>query len=173
MKKSTWLGLGAVAIAVLAGRRRGDDHDVAGDAAVVTEDVEALARVITSEADRYSEAERIAIGWAVRNRARKRGVSIARLVCWPNCGPCCKGRPFSSARPASKVNMELARRVLAAPQSADPTDGATAFFEPKVQDWLVAARREGYHYTSDKLREKWKREGQRQLSTVGAFEFWA
>jgi spore germination cell wall hydrolase CwlJ-like protein len=159
------LGVGAIGVAWLVGRKpRGD---------VAHDDVDALARVITSEADRYSEVERTAIAWAVRNRARKRGASIAKVVCSPTCGPCCHGRPFSSARPATAVNRELAERVLAAPQSDDPTGGATSFFEPRVQDKLVAAGHEGYRFTSVQLRDKWKREGQSTRATVGAFEFWA
>jgi hypothetical protein len=96
------------------------------------------AKVKTSEANGYSEAERVAIAWTVRNRAHKRGVSIAKLVCTPTCGPCCDGRPFSSAREATAANRELAKRVLAEPQTDDPMHGATAFFEPRVQDKLVA-----------------------------------
>lgn len=162
-----WIGLGAVGISWLVGRKRSPDEDGARD------EVDALARVITSEADGYSEVERTAIAWCVRNRARKRGTSIAKLVCTPTCGPCCHGRPFSSARPSTVVNRELAVRVLGAPQSADPTGGATSFFEPRVQDKLVAAHREGYRFTSAQLRERWIRDGQRARTTVGAFELWA
>jgi hypothetical protein len=160
MRRSVWIGLGIVGAALLLGRD-------------VISEVEALARVVTSEADGYSEHERTAIAWAVRNRARKRGVSIAKLVCSPTCGPCCQGRPFSSAREATATNRQLARRVLAAPQSSDPTSGATAFFEPRVQDKLVAAHRPGYRFTSSELRQHWRREGQAPRVTVGAFEFWA
>ncbi len=62
--------------------------------------------------------------------------------------------------------------MLAAPESADPTGGAYAFFEPRVQDRLVAEGRPGYRYTSAELREKWQREGQRPKGAVGAFEFY-
>lgn len=157
-------GIGAIGAAVLLGRRPDDVPAI--------DELEALARVVTSEANGYSERERIAIAWAVRNRARKRGVTIAQLVCSPTCGPCCQGRPFSSARSATAANRALARRVLAAPQWDDPTFGATAFFEPAVQDRLVAQGHGGYRFTSDELRERWRRDGQRQLSTVGAFELW-
>ena len=163
MNRAAWIGFGIAGAALLLGRNRDDALD----------ESEALARVITSEANGYTEAERTAIAWTVRNRARKRGVTIARLVCSPNCGPCCNGRPFSSAREATATNRELARRVLAAPLSADPTYGATAFFEPRVQDKLVAEKRAGYRFTSDQLRERWRHEGQQQRGAVGAFEFWA
>ena len=175
------VGGGAVAAAAaLLLRDRNDNgravdrtgEPVGGD--VVTDDVEALARVIASEAGstRYSDEERRAIAWTVRNRARRRKTTIARLVCQP-CGPCCRGRPFSSARPATDAARRLAKDVLAEPLERDPTQGARAFFEPAVQDRLVAERRPGYRFTSAALRAKWSREGQRYLSTVGAFEFWA
>jgi hypothetical protein len=163
MNRTAWLGFGVVGAAVLLGRRRTKAVD----------DTEALARVITSEANGYTEAERIAIAWTVRNRAHKRGVSIAKLVCTPTCGPCCNGRPFSSAREASAANRELAKRVLAEPQTNDPTHGSTAFFEPRVQDKLVAEKRLGYRFTSNQLRDRWRRDGQHPRGTVGAFEFWA
>lgn len=146
------------------------------------DEIEALGRVITSEADRYTLAERAAIAWTVRNRAAKRKTTIVRLVCSP-CGPQGPGRPFASSRPATVENLKLARDVLAAPATADPTGGAGAFFEPAIQDRLVDENkrliaaglppsRPGYKRTSAEVREKWNREGQRQLSTVGRFEFW-
>jgi hypothetical protein len=163
MNRSAWIGFGIAGAALLLGRSGG----------VSLDDCEALARVITSEANGYSETERIAIAWTVRNRASKRGVSIAKLVCSPTCGPCCNGRPFSSAREATVANRALARRVRSLPQSADPTHGATAFFEPRVQDQLVAEKRAGYRFTSDQLRQRWRRDGQQPRGTVGVFEFWA
>lgn len=162
MNRAAWIGFGIAGTAVLFGRQR----------AVHIDEAEALARVVTSEANGYSEVERTAIAWTVRNRARKRGVSVARLVCSPSCGPCCNGRPFSSAREATNVNRVLARRVLDAPTSDDPTRGATSFFEPRVQDQLVAQHRAGYRFTSAQLRARWQRGGQRQIGSVGAFELW-
>ncbi len=147
------------------------------------DDVEALGRVITSEANRYSLVERKAIAWTVRNRAKKRSVSIVRLVCSP-CGPQGPGRPFASSRSATVENLRLARDVLAAPESDDPTRGALAFYEPGVQDKLVNENRRliaagqppkypGYRLDSAEVRAKWIREGQQPKGTVGAFEFFA
>jgi hypothetical protein len=166
---SRWVGLGVVALAILLGRRR---RLVEADGERAVDDVDGLARVITSEANGYTEAERMAIAWTVRNRARKRGASIAQLVCSP-CGAQGKGRPFSSARAATETNRALARRVLAAPQSEDPTRGATAFFEPRVQDRLVADGHPGYRLTADQVRAKWQREGEQMLGTVGRFDLWS
>ena len=136
-------------------------------------DIEALARVVESEAgSRGTLAEQRAIAWTTRNRAAKRKTSIHALVCSPSCGPCCKGRPFSSRLPATQASRRLAAEVYFAAQSEDPTRGAVAFFEPALQDQLVAEGRKGYRRTSAALRAKWTAEGQRPLNTIGRFEFW-
>jgi len=172
------LAVSALAFVWLRSRRELGGHasaapSTSADGPHAADDVEALARVITSEADRYSLAERRAIAWTVRNRARKRRKTITELVCTPTCGSQGPGRPFSSARPATSANLILAREVLAAPQSDDPTVGALAYFEPAVQDRLVAQGRPGYRFDSSALRRRWEGQGQQQLATVGAFEFWA
>lgn len=138
-------------------------------------EVEALARVIASEAGgrRYSLDEQRAIAWTVRNRAAHRRITIARLVCSPECGPCCRGRPFSSRLPATDATRAIAADVLAAPAKDDPTGGALAFFEPALQDALVAEGRPGYRFPAAALRERWKKEGQRSIGSVGKFEFWS
>jgi spore germination cell wall hydrolase CwlJ-like protein len=139
----------------------------------VTEDQEALARVIASEVGRGTEAERAAVGWTVRNRARRRSVSIARLVCHPACGPQWEAegklRPFSSARDASEADRWLAAGILAA--SDDPTKGAIAFIEPALQDELAAAKRLG-HRPYREVRAKWIADGMKPIGQVGRFELW-
>jgi hypothetical protein len=144
----------------------------AGDDVITTDDVEALARVVTSEAGDSSAAERTAIAWTVRNRARKQGTTVAQLVCTP-CGRQEAGRPFSSARAASVIDRALARRVLTAAPASDPTRGATTFFEPKLQDRLVAQGFPGYRLRAAAVRTKWRNEGLTLLFTVGKFEFWS
>jgi hypothetical protein len=172
------LGVGIVGAIVYWPRKRepaagGNAGGGAGDPVSVQDEAEALARVITSEAGstHYSDDERRMIAWTVRNRARRRGTTIARLVCSP-CGAQGKDRPFSSARPATASSRVIARQVLEAPQANDPTSGATAFFEPHVQDLLVAQGRPGYRFTSAELRERWQRGGQQPKGAIGAFEFW-
>jgi len=60
--------------------------------------------------------------------------------------------------------------VLASPASADPTGGATAFFEPALQDRFAAERRPGYRLSADEIRERWMKDGLVLSRTVGRFE---
>ena len=115
-----WLAVGALAVAILFGRKR-KDEPASTESDHAEDETDALARVITSEADSYSEAERLAIAWTVRNRARRRGVSILQLVCSPACGRQGKGRPFSSARRATDDESRSSHACLPLPQSEDPT----------------------------------------------------
>lgn len=138
----------------------------------ILDDAVALGRVITSEIGSGTPAERDAVAWIARNRARARKVSIAKLVCTPDCGPCCKGRPFSSRREAAARDLGLAIRVLAAPQSADPTGGATSFFEPVLQDRWVAEGRPGYNFSAAQVRERWRADGLVPVAIIGRLETW-
>jgi hypothetical protein len=143
-----------------------------------TNEVEALARVLASEVgankkNPYTMQERLVVGWAVRNRARHRKTTIIKLVCSPTCGRCCKGRPFSSYEPPTQADLDLARDILSRPQSDDPTTDAGAFFEPALQDFLVAHGDPLHHRTADQVRARWLAAGQRQLGTVGRIELWS
>jgi hypothetical protein len=136
--------------------RRTDDG---GPPLFIGDDVEAMARVITSEAGSGPLAERVALGWLVRNRARARRplVSVARLVCSP-CGESSgNARPFSTRLPATSQNRELAALILASPQSEDPTQGGTNCFEPGLQDRLHAAGRKGHRLDAKGVRYCWLR----------------
>lgn len=81
-------------------------------------EVNALARVISSELERGQLVERLAIAYTVVNRARKEGRSIFDLVGrsgWGEQGPV---RPFSSDQPATPRSLALATWVLAYPRGA-------------------------------------------------------
>lgn len=144
------------------------------DAGTAMSEADALARVITSEAGTKSLAERVAVGWAVRNSAAKSKKTIIGLVCTPTCGRQWGGvRKFSSRQPATAANLKLAAQILAAPKSADPTKGATHFFEPREQDRLVAQGLPGYRFNSAQLRQRWLSQGSKPRGAVGAFEFFA
>jgi hypothetical protein len=164
---SLWIALGGAALAglwFLKGRsaapdddgRASHDHgpDVGPPLGTVDERT-ALARVIHSEAGHQSLAERVAVAWLAKNRARRRGVSVAELVCSPRCGKQGRGRPFSSRLPPRADDFALADAVLAAKTEDDPTGGATSGFEPVLQDRLVRERRPGYRRTAAQIRERW------------------
>ena len=141
----------------------------AGAPLFIRDEVEALARVIASEVGRGTLAERVAIAWCARNRARVRGTMIARLV----CSPCGKSqgnrRPFSTMQPASPATRELAAIVLASPQSEDPTQGATSCFEPALQDRLHREGRPGHRLDARGVRVCWLR-GQDYYGSVGRWD---
>ncbi len=142
---------GASTAPLPAWNRRTDDG---GPPLVIADDVEALARVISSEVGHGPLAERVAMGWIARNRAleRKGSASVAHLVCSP-CGESSgNARPFSTRQPATASSRELAAMILASPQSEDPTQGATHCFEAGLQDRLHAAGRPGHRLDARGIR---------------------
>lgn len=155
------------------------------------EEIEALARVIASEAGSGTPAEQRCIAWCVRNRFRGKSI-YAKQHPWRSQ----KGGdpPFSSARPASDAHRRLAGEVLAADQSQDPTGGATSFFEPRMQDLFFKAgelARKGetgdrridgvlltdisrfkfYKKDAAAIRASWGKSSA-VYATAGRFEFW-
>lgn len=155
------------------------------------DEIEALARVIASEAGSGTLAEQRAIAWTVRNRFRGKSI-YAKQHPWRSQ----KGSnpPFSSAREARDSHRVIAREVLAADQSQDPTGGATSFFEPKMQDIFAKAgalaragetgdrvidgtkltditRFKAYKKDADGIRKSWS-PGSALYAKAGRFEFW-
>lgn len=123
-----------------------------------TREEEALARVIRSEVGVGTPQQQLHVAWATRNLARARRQSIARMACSP-CGRQGAGRPVSTNQRASDSDRELARHVLSASWSFDPTGGATHFVNPRLQDELARnGRVPGYYgQTYAKVRERWTR----------------
>jgi hypothetical protein len=142
---------------------------VEGAPVYISDDVEALARIIQSEVGSGPLDERVAIAWVARNRARARGQTIARMVCQP-CGKSSgRARPFSSAQKATPKSRELAALILAALPVEDPTRGATSCFEPTLQDRLHAAGRPGHELDARGVRFCWLR-SQSFYGTVGRWD---
>jgi hypothetical protein len=129
------LVLAAILAAIITFARRREMRPI--------DDVEALARVIRSEVGTESHQHRLHVAWSVRNLAREHGRSIVQLACSP-CGPQQRGRPVSSRQAATDADRELAREVLAASQTLDPTGGATHFIDPTLQDRLARMGAPGY-----------------------------
>ena len=99
-------------------------------------EVEALGRVVASEARSATPSVQRAIAWVARNRFRGKSIYKKQYPWRSQRGV---NPPFSSERPATDETREIAREVILADQSIDPTGGATAFFEPKLQDALAKA----------------------------------
>lgn len=135
------------------------------------DELTALARVIRSESGSYTEAERYAIGWVTRNRARYKRVTIAKLVCSPTCGHGGGGRWASSAQAPEQSDYLTAARVLGASSSQDPTHGAIDAFEPALQDRLAASGRPGYTADAAAVRASWGRSMDR-YAVIGHWEFY-
>lgn len=154
-------------------------------------EVEALARVVASEAGSGTRAEQLGIAWTVRNRFRGKSIYAVQYPWRSQKG---SDPPFSSARPAKPEHYALARQVLAADQSEDPTGGATSFFEPRMQDIFFKAgemarrgetgdrvidgvkltditRFKNYKKDADTIRQNWSK-GSAVVATAGRFEFW-
>jgi len=131
----------------------------------------ALARVIRSEAGSHTSEERLAVAWVVKNRAKRRGTTIRRMVCWPRCGKQGRERPFSSRSAPRATDLALADTVLASAPALDPTRGAWDAFEPALQDKLVAQKHPGYTKTAAQVRKDWL-EGSDFYGTVGRWELY-
>lgn len=154
-------------------------------------EIEALARVIASEAGSGTLNEQKAVGWTVRNRFRGKSIYAVEYPWRSQKG---SDPPFASARPATDKTRELARQILLADQSEDITQGATSFFEPKMQTAFFKAgelarkgetgkrvidgitlsditRFKNYKYDADGIRKRWSN-GSTLYATVGRFEFW-
>jgi hypothetical protein len=139
----------------------------------ITDETEALARVIRSEAGIRPVVERVHVAWATRNLATSRDQTVAEMACSP-CGPQERGRPVASGQEALSVDRELAKAVLASPSLADPTGGATHFINPAVQDRLAGKGVRGYRPYA-RIRRLWrKRYGWRPLYRLSPqLEMWA
>ena len=154
-------------------------------------EIEALARTIASEAGSGTPAEQKCVAWTVRNRFRGKSIYATQYPWRSQKGA---NPPFASAREASDSHRKLAREVLAADQSQDPTGGATSFFEPRMQDAFAKAgalaragetgsrtidgvkmsditRFKFYKKDADGIRRSWA-PGSAQYATAGRFEFW-
>lgn len=154
-------------------------------------EIEALARVIASEAGAGTPAEQKGIAWTVRNRFRGKSIYDGEYPWRAQKG---SNPPFSSARPPNDGHRSLARSVLSAPQEQDPTGGATSFFEPKMQDIFFKAgelaragqtgdrvidgvkltditRFKNYKKDANAVRAKWGN-GSTIYAVANRFEFW-
>lgn len=142
-----------------------------------------LARAIASEAVSEPYKVKRAIGFAIRNEALRRGVSLFALVTTtrqkgaayrygaqyhPESGD---SRYVSTARAPRAEDLDLAKKILSGRAGSDPTAGASRFFQPGLQDRLVAEGRPGYRSTAKELLATWAGEGWRVASSTGSWTF--
>lgn len=116
--------------------------------------VEALGRILASQAFGQSDQVRRAVAWMARNRANWLRRPLAEMGApggeW---GPIANRRPFATGQPATAIERTLADVVLEAPQSRDPSQGATHGFHRGWQDQL--ARRGHVQHDSDAIHRTW------------------
>jgi len=133
-------------------------------------EVEALAAVLASEVGGYTLPERRAVAWVARNKAHRNRVTIQTMVHPPGPqraplrwgpNPWQQHRPFAADKRPTNADRDLAREVLSAPQSIDPTRGAAFFLEPALMDQRSLQR----------TRQDWART-EHHIMTTGRIELW-
>lgn len=130
----------------------GDDGLVEGDprelaaAAGLDAEVYALSRCLASEHGQDADVYLSCVGWAVRNMARERGVSLLELL---TAGSGTSGDGYFGEQKAAAGTKYASTRVDPSERHVrvaaevyggvvDPTAGATHFFSPRAQDALAA-----------------------------------
>ncbi len=149
------IALGVLCVAMASG----EDDEEDAETVWVSDDTEALARVIRSEIGVGTAQQRLHVAWATRNLAAERRQSVAEMACSP-CGRQGPARPVSSRTAATEADRELARVVLEATPLLDPTGGASHFINPRLQDELARSGRvPGYlGQTYARVRARWQRQ---------------
>ena len=126
-------------------------------------DTYSLARVISSEATDLF-ADKVAVGWVVKNKAASRRRSITAIVTAGRRGPGKyaaqnTGRRFVSSRLDPRTeDIEIAKGVISG-RLPDTTGGAIGFLHPQSQDRFLADGRPGYTKGSQATIAKWRKSG--------------
>lgn len=197
------LGAVVVGLAIVLDRRTPDDgvkHEVDGTGWVnvdphvlalkagVSDNVYALASCMQSEGG-GNRLLRIAVGWAVRNMANRRGVSIFKLLTRAGkkdkvtdtfglhpsngfYGPQNVGPRYASTRmkPSDEALADAAD--IAAGNIDDPTGGCTQWDNPGLQDSLLN-KVAGYSKSAeDVARERTKSSDMVMVPGISSTRFW-
>ena len=189
--------LGGVAVVGAVALVNGSSGTEAGLLPFDDLDVEAAARMLASENPRASLELHIEQIYTQVRRALRRGISLHEQITaglgyggqGERVGK--KERPVATGLPATPALRERARRILSG-EYASRLAGATAFFEPAVQEQVFAiaeaARRKKamglpltpreerllkYKRDSNAVRADLKKGGSRPLGTVDGVEFWS
>jgi hypothetical protein len=110
---------------------------------VIPLNVWTLATVIASEAGSVPEIGRVAIAHAVMNAARRKRISIFKLIAPDGRFGGQQGRYAASGRPPTETDVKIAEAVYAG-KIKDPTRGADQWDSPRTQRALVARGASGY-----------------------------
>lgn len=163
MAAGRWIAAGAVAAAAGLGvwfllRRKPAATD---PRSTTPQEVEALARVMQSEAGGEPKIIQVAVGFATINLSNARNESIWQIARgtadeWGGQGS--GDRRVSSRMEATAKMVELARAVLSGDES-DPTGGAYQFDSPRAQRALLIKMPELYHTTPEQVAENRRRDG--------------
>lgn len=114
-----------------------------GRSDVIPLNVWTLATVIASEAGSGPEIAKAAIAHAVMNAARRKGVSIFKLIAPDGKFGGQQGRYAASSRPPTEADVRIAEAVYTG-KIKDPTRGADQWDSPRTQRALVARGVSGY-----------------------------
>ncbi len=149
----------------------------------VSLDVEALARMAVKEAGAGEKAQ-IAVMWATRNMARRRGESISALLLRGRTrsgvatssdgkfGAQNTGKYASTVLPSTAASRARAEKVMAG-TVPDPTGGAVQFDAPSAQDKLKAAGVAGYDKSAEDIAsDRSKSEVAVMVPGVSNIRFW-
>ena len=185
----------AIAAVVLRKKEQDGGNASSGPAAPWTElDVEAAARMLSSENPRGSRALHIEQIWTQIRSTDPGQTLYERITAGSGWGPQGqragggKRRPVSTDQPTTEAFRQLARRVLAGLEPSS-IPGARSFFEPAEQDaaFRIAERarakqRKGepltpresrllnYRFDAESLRERWGLRN--KLRTIDGVEFY-
>lgn len=185
----------AIAAVVLRKKEQDGGNASSGPAAPWTElDVEAAARMLSSENPRGSRALHVEQIWTQIRSTDPGQTLYERITAGSGWGPQGqragggKRRPVSTDQPTTEAFRQLARRVLAGLEPSS-IPGARSFFEPAEQDaaFRIAERarakqRKGepltpresrllnYRFDAESLRERWGLRN--KLGTIDGVEFY-
>ncbi len=177
----------------LTGGAKVDDVD-ASDAGWIEQEPQALADAAGVDLETYSLAragrseggaskgKRVAVMWAMMNHARRaNGGDITATVTGPAKAPApglygAQNIPHGKGGAARYVSTRFSPRTeditlaqqIQAGEISDPTRGSEFFFEPALQELLVASGETGYSAGAQTVINRWKANGYEPVHAPGA-----
>lgn len=125
-----------------------------------------LATVIASEAGGGPSIAKAAIGHAIKNAARGKGVSIFKLIAPDGKYGSQQGRYAASGLPPTETDVKIAEAIEAG-VIKDITKGAVQWDSPSAQAAMVARKIPGYSKTPEQVAESRRAEGKTAIYLPG------